>query len=145
MQDNLWHHKSFHFHFPFWIWKVWRRREKIKKIWIFRERKELFRWNKKLFYSFWKPIIWWKNQNLIKNSGFFQIMHCMLFCNHEQLLRTLGLYHLCFVSFSNKFIELKIYAGFFKMPLVKRQIFYWNDHFLWNILWNMKWRFSEKR
>ena len=29
MQDSLWHHKLFHFHLPFWIWKVWKRREKI--------------------------------------------------------------------------------------------------------------------
>ena len=47
MQANLWHHKLFHFHLPFWIWKVWRGREKITKIWLSRERKELFRWNVK--------------------------------------------------------------------------------------------------
>ena len=46
MQANSWHHKSFHFHFFFWIWKVWNGRGKITKIWISRERKELFRWKK---------------------------------------------------------------------------------------------------
>ena len=35
---------------------------------ISRERKQLFRWNKNNFHSFWKAIIWWKNKNLIKNS-----------------------------------------------------------------------------
>ena len=25
--------------------------------------------NEKSFWSFWRPIIWWKNKNLIKNSG----------------------------------------------------------------------------
>ena len=52
MQVNLWHYKLFHFHLPFWIWKVWKRREKITKIWISREWKELFRWNKKHFSVF---------------------------------------------------------------------------------------------
>ena len=69
MQANLWHHKLFHFHLPFWIWKVWKGREKITKVWISQEQKKLFRWNKKKFHSFWRPIIWWKNTNLIKNSG----------------------------------------------------------------------------
>ena len=49
MQANSWHHKLFHFHLSFWIWKVWKGREKITKIWISQERKELFRWNKKYF------------------------------------------------------------------------------------------------
>ena len=30
------------------------------KIWISRERKELFRWNKEHFHRFWRAIIWWK-------------------------------------------------------------------------------------
>ena len=64
MQVNLWHHKLFHFHLSFWIWKLWKRREKITKKWISRERKELFRWNKNTFHSFWTAIIWWKNKNL---------------------------------------------------------------------------------
>ena len=54
MQANLWHQKLFHFHLFFWIWKVWKGREKITKIWISRERKELFRWNKKHFSWFLK-------------------------------------------------------------------------------------------
>ena len=28
MQVNSWHHKLFHFHLSFWIWKVWKEREK---------------------------------------------------------------------------------------------------------------------
>ena len=46
---NSWHHKLFHFHLSFWIWKVWKGREKITKIWMSREWKELFKWNKKHF------------------------------------------------------------------------------------------------
>ena len=49
MQVNSWYNTFFHFHFSFWIWKVWKGREKITKTWISRERKELFRWNKKYF------------------------------------------------------------------------------------------------
>ena len=40
-------HKLFHFHLSFWIWKLWKRREKMTKHGISRERKELFRWKKK--------------------------------------------------------------------------------------------------
>ena len=54
MQDNFWHHKLFHFHLSFWIWKVSKRREKITKIWISWERKKIFRWNKKHFSQFLK-------------------------------------------------------------------------------------------
>ena len=39
MQVISWHHKLYHFHLPFWIWKVWKGRGKITKIW----------WNKKDF------------------------------------------------------------------------------------------------
>ena len=49
MHVNSWHHKLFHFYFSFWIWQVWRGREKITKNWISREWKELFRWNEKHF------------------------------------------------------------------------------------------------
>ena len=49
MQVNSWRHKLFHFHLPFCIWKVWKGRDKITKIWIWRERKKLLRWNKKTF------------------------------------------------------------------------------------------------
>ena len=31
MHVNSWHHKLFHFHLSFWIWKVWKGREKITK------------------------------------------------------------------------------------------------------------------
>ena len=49
MLANLWHHKLFHFHLPFRIWKVWKGRGKITKLWMSWERKELFTWNKKHF------------------------------------------------------------------------------------------------
>ena len=39
MQANSWHHKLFHFHLSFWIWKKWKGRGKNTKIWISRERK----------------------------------------------------------------------------------------------------------
>ena len=32
-----------------WIWNIWKGRERITKIWISQEWKELFRWNKKYF------------------------------------------------------------------------------------------------
>ena len=39
-------------------------RGEITKIWISWEEKEPFRWNKN-----YRVTIWWKNKNLIKNSG----------------------------------------------------------------------------
>ena len=54
MQANSWHHKLFHFHLSFWIWKMWKGRRKITKIWISRERKERFRLNKNHFSQFLK-------------------------------------------------------------------------------------------
>ena len=73
MQASSWH-KLFHFHLLFWIWKVWKGRGKITKIWISQEWKELFQWNKKHFWvfeglSFGEIIkIWWKiaDTSLIK-------------------------------------------------------------------------------
>ena len=49
MQVNSWHHKLFHLYLSFWVWKVWKGSKKKTKIWISRERKELFGWNKKHF------------------------------------------------------------------------------------------------
>ena len=69
MQDNLWHHKLFHFHLPFWIWKVWKGREKMTKIEYLENEKSFLDEIKNIFHSFWKPIFCWKNKNLIKNSG----------------------------------------------------------------------------
>ena len=68
MQANSWH-KLFHFHLTFWIWKMWKQKGKTTKNWISRERKELFRWNKKHFSQFLKGYhLVKKNKNLIKNS-----------------------------------------------------------------------------
>ena len=74
MQTNSWHHKLFHFHLSFWIWKVWKGRERITETWISWERKELFDEIKHIFYSFLRALIWWKNKNLIKivDTSFFQ-------------------------------------------------------------------------
>ena len=48
MQANSWR-KLLYFCLSFWVWKVWKRREKNTKIWISWEQKELFRWNKEHF------------------------------------------------------------------------------------------------
>ena len=46
--------------------KVERKQKKKTKIWISREWKQLLRWNKKAFFSFWRAIIWWKNKKLME-------------------------------------------------------------------------------
>ena len=66
MQAKSWHQKLFHFHLSFWICKLWKGKEKITKIWICQERKDLFQCKKTIFYDFWRAIIWWKNRNLKK-------------------------------------------------------------------------------
>ena len=41
LQASPWHHKLFYFHLSIWIWKVWKVKEKITKLWISQEQKEL--------------------------------------------------------------------------------------------------------
>ena len=47
MQVNSWHHKLFHSSLSFWIWTMWKEREKIAIYGISLEEKE--RWNKSFF------------------------------------------------------------------------------------------------
>ena len=49
MQTSSWHHKLLYFHLSFFIWKVWKGREQIAKVWIVWGQKELFWWNNKQF------------------------------------------------------------------------------------------------
>ena len=67
MQDKSWH-KLFQFHLSFWVWKVWKEREKIQKFEHLENEKSFFDEIKYIFHSFWRAIIWWKIKNLIKNS-----------------------------------------------------------------------------
>ena len=78
------YHKLFHFHLSFWIWKVWKQRKKVTKIWILWQRKELFRWNKRHFSQFLKGHYFVKNtkqraeafnKTLVKLYIWF---HCLL-------------------------------------------------------------------
>ena len=66
MQANWWHHKLFHFNLSFLIWKLWKERKTITKIWISWEWKDEI---KNIFHTFLRAIIWRKNKSLIKNSG----------------------------------------------------------------------------
>ena len=52
MQIKSWHHKLFYFYLSFCIWKKLKGKEKITKIWISQERKELFRLHKKYLPQF---------------------------------------------------------------------------------------------
>ena len=61
MQGNSWYHTLFQFHFSFWIWKVWKGREKNTKIWISGEEKSIF-------YNFWRVIIWWISKKIVDTS-----------------------------------------------------------------------------
>ena len=68
MQVSSRYHKLFHFHLPFYIWKVWKGREKLQKYEYLDNQNSFFDEIKNTFHSFGRAIIWWKNKNLIKNS-----------------------------------------------------------------------------
>ena len=67
MQANSWHHKLFHFHLSFLVWKVWKGK-KYKKLNISRTKTAFEMKKKNIFHRFWRAIIWWKNINLIKKT-----------------------------------------------------------------------------
>ena len=54
MQANAWHHQLFHFHLFFRIWNNLKGRGENTNVWVSRERKELFRVDKKHFSQFLK-------------------------------------------------------------------------------------------
>ena len=62
------HHKLFHFHLSFWIWKVWKGK-KIQQSEYLENEKSFLDEIKSIFHRFSGAIIWWKNENLIKTSG----------------------------------------------------------------------------
>ena len=70
MKVNLWHHELSHFHLSFILLNLEsvERQGKITKIWISREWKEFFRWNKKQFSSFLNGYHLVKNWKFDKNS-----------------------------------------------------------------------------
>ena len=61
---NSWHHELIHFCLSFRIWKVWKGRKKLQKFEYLENEKSFFDEIKNIFHSFW-----WKNKNLMKNSG----------------------------------------------------------------------------
>ena len=56
MQANSWHHKLFHFHLSFCIWKVWKGK-KLQKFEYLENKKRSFDEIKNTFHSFWRAII----------------------------------------------------------------------------------------
>ena len=58
MQANSWHHKFFHVHSSFWIWKVRKRRGKLQKFEYFENKRSFLYEMKNIFNSSWKAIIW---------------------------------------------------------------------------------------
>ena len=66
MQDNLWHHKYSTSTCSLESGKCGKEREKTEYL---ENEKSFFDEIKNIFHSFWRPVIWWKNKKLIKNSG----------------------------------------------------------------------------
>ena len=69
MKDNLWHHKYSTSICPFESGKCGKEEKKSQKFEYLEKEKSFFDEIKNIFHGFWGPIIWWKNENLIKNSG----------------------------------------------------------------------------
>ena len=57
MQANAWHHKLFHFHLSFWIWKCEKEGGKLQKFEYLENRKGFLDEMKNTFHSFWRAII----------------------------------------------------------------------------------------
>ena len=58
--------KLFRVHLSFWICNVWKGREAVTKIWIFREKKELFRRNIKTILIVFERLSFGEKKKLIK-------------------------------------------------------------------------------
>ena len=54
---------------PFESGKCEKEGKKIQKFEYLENQKSFLDEIKNIFHSFWRPIIWWKNKKLIKNSG----------------------------------------------------------------------------
>ena len=52
MQVNSWHHKLFQFHLTFYIWEVWKGREKLQKIEYLENENSFLDEIKSIFHSF---------------------------------------------------------------------------------------------
>ena len=68
MQANSWHHKLFCFHYSSELGKCGREEEKLQKLEYLENEKSCLDEIKNTFHSFWRAIIWWKNENLTKKS-----------------------------------------------------------------------------
>ena len=55
--------------YPFVSGKCGKEGEKLQKFEYFEKEMSFLDEIKNTFHSFWRAIIWWKNKNLIKNSG----------------------------------------------------------------------------
>ena len=67
MQVNLWHHKFSTSICSFESGMCGKEEKKLRKVEYLENEKSFL--DEIIFHSFWRPIIWWKNKNLIKNSG----------------------------------------------------------------------------
>ena len=69
MQANLWHLNYSTSICPSESGKYGKEGKKLQKFEYLENEKSFLDEIKNIFHSFWRPIIWWKNKNLIKNSG----------------------------------------------------------------------------
>ena len=69
MQAKLWHLSYATSICPFESGKSGKEGKKFQKFEYPENEKSFVDETKNIFHSFWRPIIWWKNKNLIKNSG----------------------------------------------------------------------------
>ena len=75
---------------PFVSGKCGKEGRKLQKLQYLKNKKSFLDEIKNTFHSFWRAIIWWKNKNLIKNSGDKSKLLTKLWTSIYQLRTTSG-------------------------------------------------------
>ena len=114
MQTNSWDHKLFHFICPSESGKCGKEGKKLQKFEYLQNEKSFFDEIKNIFHSFWKFIIWRKNQNLIKNSGHKLDWQVFLPMFHHLLLkkRVIGIWFISLEARGNAFASVLFISKF---------------------------------
>ena len=63
------------------------REVKLQQFNYLENEKSILKWNKKHFHNFGRAIVWWKNKNLIKNSGRFNCSERSRFIYHGLMIK----------------------------------------------------------
>ena len=125
----------------FWIWKMWKGRNKIIKKWISWERRELFWWNRKTFFTISEGLssgeknkIWWKIVDTSFNFiNLFNVQYSIYSNKHLKTFRVISnempvllltlcwCYFSCLKMYSEKFLMHTFMSKWFLKSLWQRE------------------------